>query len=131
MTPAPFLAIERCARCQLTGARGEPASVDDRPDATSGRAATVLRQQYNLAIDHVVGDHQPAPLITGEGAGRDVPIHVISGSAQLLEPFLAWGLRPGIVPASDQPARRMDPFRDWLIGAFSRASGTTTAHAAP
>jgi hypothetical protein len=109
-----------------------------------------VRQQYTQAIDYVlgvlasyathfvdqrtllivVGDHQPAPLITGEGAGRDVPIHVISGPAQLLEPFLAWGLRPGMVPAPDQPVRRMDQFRDWFLGAFSRPAGTPTAHAA-
>ncbi len=109
-----------------------------------------VRQQYTLAIDYVlgvlasyavhfvdqrtllivVGDHQPAPLITGEGAGRDVPIHVISGSARLLEPFLAWGLRPGTVPAPDQPVRRMDQFRDWFLGAFSRESDTTSARAA-
>jgi hypothetical protein len=110
-----------------------------------------VREQYTLSIDYVlgvlasyavhfvdrrtllivVGDHQPAPLITGEGAGRDVPIHVISGSAPLLEPFLAWGLRPGMVPAPDQPVRRMDQFRDWFLGAFSGPRGTRTALAAP
>jgi hypothetical protein len=126
------------------------AEMGDPPDVV-WRDPERVRRQYTLAIDYVlgvlasyavrfvdqrtllivVGDHQPAPLISGEGMGRDVPIHVISGSAELLEPFLAWGLRPGMVPASDQPVRRMDQFRDWFLGAFSRASGTTTAHAAP
>jgi hypothetical protein len=97
-----------------------------------------VRHQYTLAIDYVlgvlasyaarfvdghtllilVGDHQPAPLITGEGASRDVPMHVISGSPALLEPFLAWGFKSGMQPGNG-PARRMDLFRDWFLGTFS------------
>jgi hypothetical protein len=97
-----------------------------------------VRHQYTLALDYVlrvlasyatnfaddrtllilVGDHQPAPLITGEGASRDVPMHVISGSPELVEPFLEWGFTPGMQPA-DAPARRMDLFRDWFLEAFS------------
>jgi len=33
----------------------------------------------------VLGDHQPAPLITGHGAGADVPVHLISSDEALLE----------------------------------------------
>ena len=97
-----------------------------------------VRHQYTLAIDYVlgvlasyaarfvddhtllilVGDHQPAPLITGEGASRDVPMHVISGSPALLEPFLAWGFAPGMQPGN-APTRGMDLFRDWFLGTFS------------
>jgi Sulfatase len=97
-----------------------------------------VRHQYALALDYVlgvlgsyaarfvddktllilVGDHQPAPLITGEGASRDVPMHVISGSKELLAQFLAWGFTAGMQPG-DAPARRMDLFRDWFLGTFS------------
>ena len=72
----------------------------------SGAIPERVRAQYALAIDYVlgvlasysarfvddqtllilVGDHQPAPLITGAGASRDVPMHVISGAPGLLEP---------------------------------------------
>jgi hypothetical protein len=97
-----------------------------------------VRHQYTLAIDYVlgvlasyaaefvdehtlmivVGDHQPAPIITGEEAGRDVPIHVIAGDPALLAPFRAWGLGTGLVPTG--PAiGRMDGFRDWFLGTFS------------
>jgi hypothetical protein len=97
-----------------------------------------VRDQYTLAIDYVlgvlasyaaefvdertlmivVGDHQPAPIITGEEAGRDVPIHVIAGDPALLEPFRSWGLSTGLVPKG--PAiGRMDGFRDWFLGTFS------------
>jgi hypothetical protein len=67
----------------------------------------------------VMGDHQPAPLITGEDASRDVPVHVMSGDPSLLEPFLAWGFQPGARPDPDRPAPRMDAFRNWFIQAFS------------
>jgi hypothetical protein len=101
-----------------------------------------VREQYTLAIDYVlnllasyaprfvdertllivVGDHQPAPIVTGEGASRDVPMHVISGDPALIEPFLAWGFSPGMRPDASAPVRRMDAFRDFFLDAFSRES---------
>jgi hypothetical protein len=98
-----------------------------------------VRAQYARAVEYVldvlasyaakfvdartllilVGDHQPAPLITGEGAGRDVPIHVISGDPELLTPFEAWGFTPGMRPPAGAPAQRMDAFRDFFLEAFS------------
>jgi hypothetical protein len=74
-----------------------------------------------LAI--ILGDHQPAPLITGEGASRAVPVHVVSGDPALVEPFLAWGFRPGTLPPPADGARRMDAFRGWFVEAFSRPPG--------
>ncbi len=85
----------------------------------------------------LVGDHQPAPLITGEDASRDVPIHVISGEPALLAPFLAWGFRAGMRPPADAAARRMDQFRDFFLGAFSTppldpsAPSAALSHPAP
>ena len=101
-----------------------------------------VREHYALSVDYainamigyaeryvddrtlciVLGDHQPAPLITGEGASRAVPVHVISRDPALLQPFLNWGFDSGALPDLDQPARRMDAFRDWFIRAFSEPS---------
>lgn len=76
----------------------------------------------------VVGDHQPARVITGDNATRDVPMHVISGDRTLLAPFRAWGFAPGMRPARDLPAKRMDSFRDFFLEAFSTtAVGTASA----
>jgi hypothetical protein len=67
----------------------------------------------------VVGDHQPAPVVTGEGVTRDVPFHAVTGNSELLQPFLNWGLTPGMRPDETKPVRRMDAFRDWFLEAFS------------
>jgi len=65
------------------------------------------------------GDHQPLPWIMGDGAGSDVPMHVISGDPALLEPFLEWGFVPGVLPPPGPAAARMDQFREWFVRAFS------------
>jgi Sulfatase len=106
-----------------------------------------VRVQYARAVDYVLGvlasyagnfvdertllillgDHQSAPLITGEGASRDVPIHVISGDPALLAPFLTWGFAPGMLPPANGPAKPMSAFRDFFLEAFSEAEATVAA----
>ena len=66
-----------------------------------------------------LGDHQPAPLITGDDAARAVPVHVISSDRSLLEPFEAWGFVVGARPPEGGAAQRMDAFRPWFLRAFS------------
>jgi hypothetical protein len=66
----------------------------------------------------VSGDHQAAPWVTG-AEGADVPVHVLSRDPSILEPFLEWGFSPGALPSPERPARRMDSFRMWFVGAYS------------
>ena len=66
----------------------------------------------------LLGDHQAAPWVTG-AVGAAVPVHVISRDPELVEPFLAWGFRPGPLPDPAAPAPGMDAFRDWFVRAFS------------
>ncbi|MDH3662030.1 MAG: sulfatase-like hydrolase/transferase, partial [Alphaproteobacteria bacterium] len=88
----------------------------------------VLDMLAAYVVDHVdddtlliiVGDHQPAPLVIGEGASRDVPLHVVTGNPELLQPFINWGLAPGMHPYETADVKRMDAFRDWFLEAFSR-----------
>lgn len=47
----------------------------------------------------LVGDHQPASSITGEGASWNVPVHVVARDPALLARFTAQGFRPGMEPA--------------------------------
>ena len=67
----------------------------------------------------VLGDHEPAPLITGDSNSRAVPVHVISEDPALIQPFLDLGYISGTFPNAQQSAPTMDVFRNQFIRAFS------------
>ncbi len=67
-----------------------------------------------------VGDHQPAPLVTGPGAGRDVPISIISRDPAVLARTADWGWTDGLRPAPDAATWPMEAFRDRFLSSFSR-----------
>ncbi len=66
-----------------------------------------------------LGDHQPAPLITGEGAGRDVPIHVVARDPAVLSVFAGWGWTAGMAPSPQTPVMPMRDFRARFAAGFS------------
>ncbi|MFC5996543.1 sulfatase [Pseudonocardia hispaniensis] len=66
----------------------------------------------------VLGDHQPAPVVTGENAGRDVPITVVARDPAVLDRISGWGWQEGLKPGPQAPVWRMDSFRDRFLGAF-------------
>ena len=47
----------------------------------------------------LLGDHQPAANVTGEGATWDVPVHIVSAQPELLQRFIGRGFKPGLEPA--------------------------------
>jgi hypothetical protein len=47
----------------------------------------------------LVGDHQPAASVTGRDASWDVPVHLVTESAEMAARFVALGFREGIEPA--------------------------------
>jgi phosphatidylglycerophosphate synthase len=73
----------------------------------------------------VLGDHQPATLVTGEGAGHDVPISVIAHDQKVMDRIAGWGWQAGMVPSPQAPVWPMAAFRDRFLTAFgsSPASG--------
>ncbi|WP_433528028.1 sulfatase [Micromonospora sp. CA-263727] len=70
-----------------------------------------------------VGDHQPAPVVTGENPSADVPIHLIAKDPAVLERIADWGWQDGLTPDANAPVWPMDSFRDRFLTAF----GPTTA----
>ncbi|WP_423822232.1 sulfatase-like hydrolase/transferase [Salinisphaera sp. SPP-AMP-43] len=89
-----------------------------------------IRTQYEKAIDYslatigdymarfgddtvfiVLGDHQPAPIITGERASRDVPMHIVADDPAVLERLDRRYWSPGMIPAPTLPVRPMSDFR--------------------
>jgi hypothetical protein len=47
----------------------------------------------------IVGDHQPAAAVSGEGASWDVPMHVIASRREVLSRLIGRGFKPGLTPA--------------------------------
>jgi phosphatidylglycerophosphate synthase len=66
----------------------------------------------------VLGDHQPATLVTGQGATHDVPISVIARDPQVMRRIAGWDWQHGMLPSPHAPVWPMTAFRDRFLGAF-------------
>jgi hypothetical protein len=113
---------------------GDPADIVLQRDRT--RVRTDFRQsiEYSLStlISYVetygdddlvlvfLGDHQPAPVVTGAGASRDVPITIVARGPSVLNRIDTWGWSEGLNPGPQAPVWRMDAFRDRFLTAFGR-----------
>ncbi len=73
----------------------------------------------------VLGDHQPATIVSGQDAGRDVPISVIAQDPAVMDRISGWGWQDGLRPSPQAPVWPMSAFRDRFLAAFgsSAASG--------
>lgn len=67
----------------------------------------------------VLGDHQPATIVSGQGASHDVPISIISKDPAVFEPIAGWRWQDGLLPTPDAPVWPMSAFRDRFLDAFS------------
>jgi hypothetical protein len=114
------------------------------PMATSGgqsgvfRGASQVRADYARTIQYTLGslisfvtrygndntvliflgDHQPAPIVTGDHASHDVPITIIAHDPAVLNRISSWGWEDGLRPDSAAPVSRMDTFRNRFLTAF-------------
>lgn len=80
----------------------------------------------------VLGDHQPATVVSGPGASHDVPITVIARDPAVMSRISGWGWQDGLRPHPDAPVWRMDAFRDRFLTAFGPPRPPATpARAAP
>ncbi|MGI5131336.1 sulfatase [Pseudonocardia sp. CA-107938] len=110
------------------------------PDAIWGQGTTAVRDAYRRSIEYslgslvsyvqtygddnlvllILGDHQPAPLLTGDGASRDVPISVVTRDRGVLDRIAPWGWTDGLRPGAAAPVWPMEAFRDRFLTAFRR-----------
>jgi hypothetical protein len=121
------------------GAIFRQARVGDTPEAVWQNTERI-REQYRKSIEYtlttlvsyaltygddnlvilVLGDHQPAPFVTGESDNRDVLVHLISRDPKVMEAIQDWDWTEGMLPAGNAPVWGMDKMRDRLIAAFSK-----------
>jgi hypothetical protein len=67
----------------------------------------------------VLGDHQPASVVSGRGASHDVPVTVIAHDpAVTARVGQLWGWPEGLSPQAGAPVWRMDAFRDRFLTTF-------------
>ena len=66
----------------------------------------------------VLGDHQPATVITGEDASHDVPISVIAHDPKVMDQIAGWSWQDGMSPSPRAPVWPMAAFRDRFLTAF-------------
>ena len=98
-----------------------------------------LKQDYTRSMDYVlrtllsflliegrenivmiiVGDHQPAPIVSGQSATHDVPIHIIASNPALLTAIDDWHWTVGMMPTDSSPIWRMDVMREKILSAFT------------
>ena len=104
-------------------------------DADKARAAYSASIDYSLStlfsfvqrygdkdlVLVVLGDHQPASVVSGRGVGHDVPISVIAHDPKVLDRVAGWGWTPGLRPDPKAPVWRMNAFRDRFLTTFGSA----------
>jgi hypothetical protein len=66
------------------------------------------------------GDHQPIPLVSGQGASHDVPITIVAKDPKVLDRIASWGWQDGLKPDPKAPVWKMDQFRDKFLTAFAQ-----------
>ncbi|GAA3970199.1 alkaline phosphatase [Allohahella marinimesophila] len=88
-------------------------------DYSLGVIGSYARSYLGDSLLIVLGDHQAAPIITGDGASLDVPVHVISRDRALVAAFLAINnFRPGIELPPASASIGMDKFRGLMHRLF-------------
>lgn len=98
-----------------------------------------IRHQYRLAVEYAFetltdylvhhaddnlvvlafGDHQPAPLVKGDGDNRDVPVHLFARDPAILDAVADWAWSGGLVPVEAGPVWRMSELKQKLVSAMS------------
>jgi hypothetical protein len=111
---------------------------DDRRAAYGRSIAYSLRTVISFVRRHgdddlvlvVLGDHQPATVVTGHGAGHDVPISVVARDPGVLGRIAGWHWQDGMRPSPRAPVWPMHAFRDRFLDAFSPGTGPRARSAA-
>lgn len=68
----------------------------------------------------LLGDHQPATIVTGPNPTHDVPVTIIAHDPAVLNRISSWNWQPGLRPGPQAPVWPMDAFRDRFLTAYGR-----------
>jgi hypothetical protein len=78
----------------------------------------------------VIGDHQPAAAVSGEGASWSVPVHIVASRSIIIDRLLARGFHTGLTPARPAlgPMHALLPILLDSFGRQSSAPSSATGH---
>ncbi len=107
----PRIAWQHAATVQALYGRSIQYSIDALTDFIAGS------QDKDLVV-LMLGDHQPAEIVSGPHANHDVPVSLITADPAVLDAVRGWGWTSGLRPAAGGTAWRMDAFRDRFLTAF-------------
>jgi hypothetical protein len=93
-------------------------------------ASFLRRRADEHAVIILLGDHQPASSVSGEGASWDVPVHIISSRPAILASLRAAGFKSGLTP-SGPALGDMNQLTQWLLTAFNEPATNVPPAAAP
>jgi hypothetical protein len=108
----------------------EPGSFWWHPNEVKAAYARSLEYSLNALISFVqhygnnntvlivVGDEQPLPIVSGQGASHDVPVSIIAHDPAVLKQIAGWDWEDGLRPSPQAPVWRMDAFRDRFLTAY-------------
>jgi hypothetical protein len=98
-------------------------------------AGYLAQPKQRESIYVLLGDHQPAANVTGEGASWDVPVHIVSAQPELLQRFMDRGFKPGLEPVEPRIGGIFDLTKVLTdvfdSGAHKTASATNPATRSP
>jgi hypothetical protein len=116
---------------------GPMAAAGDKPEdvwRSPSRIRTAYRRSIEYSLNALIsyvetygddnlvliflGDHEPAPLITGQNADREVPITIVAHDPAVLDRISTWGWQDGLKPGPHAPVWPMNAFRDRFLTAF-------------
>jgi hypothetical protein len=66
----------------------------------------------------MLGDHQPATIVSGADATHEVPISIIAHDPDVFSQISSWNWPDGLRPGPTAPLWQMDAFRDRFLTAF-------------
>ena len=84
----------------------------------------VQRYGTDKTVLIVLGDHQPATIITGQQPSHDVPISIIAQDPAVLRQIAGWGWGNGLRPSPHAPVWPMSAFRNRFLSAFGSQPAT-------
>jgi phosphatidylglycerophosphate synthase len=84
----------------------------------------VRRYLDDKTVVVLLGDHQPATTVSGDGASHNVPISVIARDPKVTRRIAAWHWEDGLRPSPRAPVWPMGAFRDRFLTAFGSSPST-------